>query len=462
MGTPLTFTASGSATVTMRNYGSAMKYRFGTSGDFINYSGQTIELESGGVVQFENDANTSGMRFTISGSVAASGNLSALTGYSTAAAEYGFQSIFEGCGGLTALPDMSDIILSRYCFYRAFYGCTGLSFANYPSASIIPEGAFSNMYAYSGINSAAALTATSVSASGYKEMFAGTRLSSAPVISAKNLGDNAMEGMFHGTGISYVDLGSVTALGKGSLKNAFSGCAGLSRLTVGFSDWAVDSDGKPATENWLQGVAPMGNIDAPVGLAQNIGASYIPAGWTFNGNAVVDPNIVTITVSSPVSVTGSVDAAITAVQLSATVSNGATPTFTANNFPEGLTCSETGEISGTPTADGTFSGYVVVSAEGADSKNIIVNFTIAKAGEEPSPSPDVPVIDYGKTIAEKLALTSELIAKLKEGGSTPVVATSEFYKAANLNHATWHDGVIHDTWMALWIFNADEKYNGLW
>ncbi len=59
----------------------------------------------------------------------------------------------------------------------------------------------------------------------------------------------------------------------------FYGCTKLSKVEVGFTDWGVS----PSTNNWLDGVAAMGDFICPDGLNKKYGASNIPEGWRVNG-----------------------------------------------------------------------------------------------------------------------------------------------------------------------------------
>lgn len=89
-----------------------------------------------------------------------------------------------------------------------------------------------------------------------------------------------------------------------------------------------------------------------------------------------------ISVTTPVTISGIQANELTAVQLEATVSDGSSPTFTASGLPSGITCSESGVISGTPTSYGSYTSTVTVSSSVAESKTIYVYFTIAEGYTE--------------------------------------------------------------------------------
>lgn len=86
-----------------------------------------------------------------------------------------------------------------------------------------------------------------------------------------------------------------------------------------------------------------------------------------------------ITVTTPVTLTGTQNTAITNIQLVANINVSGQPTFSCSDLPAGLTLSNIGLISGTPTNYGSGSSTITVSYTGAENKTIILNWNIAEA-----------------------------------------------------------------------------------
>ena len=55
---------------------------------------------------------------------------------------------------------------------------------------------------------------------------------------------------------------------------------------------------------------------------------------------------------------------------------------------------------------------------------------------------------------------SQYAENINAGGDAPTAST-EFYEVTNVSTSA-EPTVIYDTWMALWVFNAEKEYNGLW
>lgn len=86
----------------------------------------------------------------------------------------------------------------------------------------------------------------------------------------------------------------------------------------------------------------------------------------------------TVTPTTPVSISGDTATAISE-QLSATASGNGILSYTATGLPDGVTCSSTGLISGTPTTAGTYEATVTVRTPYSKPATITVNFTITQA-----------------------------------------------------------------------------------
>ena len=77
----------------------------------------------------EDDDDDIYTKCVISGSVAASGDATSLLngiGGDVTLASYCYNSMFQGCTGLTQAPALPATTLASYCYNSMFYGCTGI------------------------------------------------------------------------------------------------------------------------------------------------------------------------------------------------------------------------------------------------------------------------------------------------------------------------------------------------
>lgn len=154
--------------------------------------------------------------------------------FSSSAMDYAY---FEMTGKIAASgnvmslvdPSCEETILSRFCFFKLFNGCTSLTAA--------PE-----------------LPATTLELCCYTDMFSGcTSLTEAPELPATTLSTNCYT-------------------------NMFNGCSKLNYIKVHFTAW-----GRDTTSDWVSGVATSGEFHCPDGLPHEVsdhGYSKIPTGWT--------------------------------------------------------------------------------------------------------------------------------------------------------------------------------------
>lgn len=165
-----------------------------------------------------------------------------------------YDSMFFGCTGLIAAPELPSLNLSSSCYENMFNGCTNLT-----SAPELPATALAN-YCYGGMFSgctslatAPSLPATTLVTGCYSNMFRGcTSLVAAPELLALNLVGNCYTGMFHS-------------------------CSSLNYIKAMF----LTTPDSNYTNWWVAGVSSSGtfvkNKDATWTLSGPIG---IPTGWT--------------------------------------------------------------------------------------------------------------------------------------------------------------------------------------
>ena len=213
------------------------------SNDSINWSAYSIGTEivlanTGDKVYFRNagdelatefSSESGWYRFSMGGSIAASGNVMSLidkSGLAKTLSAYCFYGLFSGCTSLTQAPELPATTLATGCYSNMFAGCTNLTEAPKLPATTLATGCYSNMFAGC------------------------TNLTEAPELPA-------------------------TTLVNGCYKEMFAGCEKLNKIKVEFAEWTPQD----ATTDWVAGVASKGDFVCPEGLRQIFGESNIPAHW---------------------------------------------------------------------------------------------------------------------------------------------------------------------------------------
>ncbi|MBP5232040.1 MAG: hypothetical protein J6333_01390, partial [Planctomycetes bacterium] len=149
--------------------------------------------------------------FTVTGKVAASGNVMSLLDRDGAAMvaladgnapqrDSAFMKLFSGCAGLTAAPELPATKLTSDCYAGMFEGCAGLTAAPKLPATELADACYGLMFAdCTGLLAAPQLPATVLAHSCYSKMFhrcAG--LATAPDLPATDLAKGCYLGMFLG------------------------------------------------------------------------------------------------------------------------------------------------------------------------------------------------------------------------------------------------------------------------
>ena len=110
------------------------------NGDWNSWAKEvTVNLNNGDIMEIRNSDYElsrvgSGnhliyMRFVMTGSIAASGDVEALVNHSASLPREAFSRLFEHCSALTSAPDLKASSLPRGCYRKMFYDCTGLTVA---------------------------------------------------------------------------------------------------------------------------------------------------------------------------------------------------------------------------------------------------------------------------------------------------------------------------------------------
>jgi hypothetical protein len=316
---PLTFTAEEPETsVSIWQDGEpnvdGLQYRLGTSGGWTKYEIETqITLENvGDTVQFQNTSDTLSrdwdyVYFYINGKAAASGNVMSLLNYATECYEACFRNLFQGCGGLTAAPELPATILAKECYSYMFSQCPNLTTAPELPATALATECYFSMFENSGITvppkilpamtlrpycyknmfkgcenltTSPELPATVMAEGCYDQLLASTSITEAPALPATELADGCYQQMFNSCRelIKGPEL-PATDLKYECYQQMFAWCFELNEIKVHFTSWGEDIE--HFTYNWMSGVGSTGTFYAPAELEDKRGNNhYIPNGWT--------------------------------------------------------------------------------------------------------------------------------------------------------------------------------------
>lgn len=168
--------------------------------------------------------------------------------------QYGYQEMFKDCTGLTEVPALSATTLESYCCRSMFSGCTSLQTAPALPAETLTRECYAHMFkGCSSLVNAPALPATALASSCYLQMFMDcTSLQTAPVLPAPTLQ-------------------------SGCYQNMFWGCTNLTRVVC----LATDISASNCTLSWLYKASPTGTFVTPAsGATWSRDTNGIPEGWT--------------------------------------------------------------------------------------------------------------------------------------------------------------------------------------
>ena len=209
----LIFTAQeANSSVTLSGRSLQLEYRTNTNVEWQNYTlGTTInlaniddwvEMRNRGL-QTLNNTSSNYHKFTMTGKIAASGNIQYLldkTGELLSLSAYCYYEMFYGCTSLTTAPALPATTLADYCYMNMFKGCTSLTTAPALPATTLANGCYESMFwECTSLTTAPALPATTLADYCYMNMFKGcTSLTTAPALPATTLADYCYESMFYG------------------------------------------------------------------------------------------------------------------------------------------------------------------------------------------------------------------------------------------------------------------------
>ena len=165
-----------------------------------------------------------------------------------------YEYMFDGCTGLTVVPELPAETLVNYCYRYMFQNCSGLT-----TASDLP--------------------ATTLATQCYKRMFYNcTNLTTAPaILPAMTLQSNCYEGMFSLCAkLTTSPILPAETLAYSCYREMFRGCSLLDNVTC----LATSANATQHTPNWLQGVSSTGTFYKANGSSWPSGVNGIPSGWT--------------------------------------------------------------------------------------------------------------------------------------------------------------------------------------
>jgi len=130
---PLTLTAVENSTVTLSAVGtmsiSTLYYRTSSNPAWQLYNaGTQVSLSAGQNIQFWNKASTFSssdanyLQFSMTGKIAASGNIMSLLDFGSTLHNYCFNFLFYNCAALVSAPQLPAKVLPRQCYWNMLRG----------------------------------------------------------------------------------------------------------------------------------------------------------------------------------------------------------------------------------------------------------------------------------------------------------------------------------------------------
>lgn len=243
----LLFTAKeANSSVTLNKVGSPtelqLEYRTNTNVEWQNYVlGTTInlaniddwvEMRNQGL-QTLNNTSSNYHKFTMTGKIAASGNIQYLldkTGELLSVTDYCYNKLFYGCTSLTTVPKLPATTLAHYCYGNMFNGCSNLTTApKLPATTLASNCYYCMFWGCTSLTTAPALPATTLASECYAAMFNDCiSLTTAPALPATTLADWCYNTMFYGcASLTTVPELPATTLADSCYSAMFQRCTSL-------------------------------------------------------------------------------------------------------------------------------------------------------------------------------------------------------------------------------------------
>lgn len=226
-GSTVSLNATGSPTV------SGLMYRFGSAPWAQYVPGTVLTLANvGDCVQFWNiettltKSSSSYVRFVMTGSIAASGNVQSMVNYADCSA-YCFWGLFRDCKALKTPPKLPSVVLANYC---------------------------------------------------YNTMFSGAGLTTVPKLPATTMYNTCYGSMFYYcTSLTGDVVLPASTLVSGCYAYMFTACTKLRSIEVNFTEWSS------ATNSWMSAFgSAAGTFYKPAALPEpeTRGGNTVPVNWT--------------------------------------------------------------------------------------------------------------------------------------------------------------------------------------
>ena len=141
-----------------------------------------------------------------------------------------YQYMFQGCTGLTRIPELPATTLANACYYEMFRGCTALNTKPVLPATTLAYNCYRGMFKEcTALTTAPDLPATTLAEDCYVAMFADcTNLQTAPELPATTLEEACYGSMFSGcTSLTTAPELPATTLATDCYNHMFDGCIGL-------------------------------------------------------------------------------------------------------------------------------------------------------------------------------------------------------------------------------------------
>ena len=199
----------------------------------------------------------------------------------TTLAEYCYNYMFYNCTSLTTAPELPATTLTPYCYSRMFYGCTNLTTApELPATTLTTSCYYSMFQGCTSLTQAPELPAITLTTSCYYFMFQDcTSLTTAPsILPATTLASTCYYGMFSGcTDLTTAPELPATTLSNNCYSYMFYGCSKLNYIKALFTT----TPSNIYTNNWVYQVSSTGTFVKNKNATWNVtGVNGIPTGWT--------------------------------------------------------------------------------------------------------------------------------------------------------------------------------------
>ena len=315
----LCFTSTGDSTVAMQqndtpeeSANKVLQYKL-NAGQWQNWDLSAVTLHDGDKMYLKSDdeipmseSYSIYKQFTMTGSIAASGNIMSLLNFSDILQDFGFIHMFENCTSLTTAPDIHATTVGYACCNSMFLGCTSLTTAPELTATALNNQCYANLLGgCTSLVTAPALPATTLAYDCYSGMFSGcTSLTQAPALPATTIDSDCYHSMFKGcTSLTTAPALPATTLANECYREMFSGCTSLTQApelpATTLVDWCyeqmftgctklnyvkamftTDPTGSSYLNMWLEDVPETGTFVKNSAATWDNTAAGIPTGWT--------------------------------------------------------------------------------------------------------------------------------------------------------------------------------------